>query len=122
MISTDPEQRRLDAGWINRLIRKHPIRLPAIFLIIGAVIPVAAFLTGNSRLAYLAVPLLLFSVPMLIVGLVKKASKVAKGPIRCPTCDAVETVSPGFKRFQPRWVDYVVITCKKCGATWQEHF
>jgi len=109
-------------GWVNRLIRKHPIRLPAIIVAIGVAILGIAYFTGTWRLAMLAaLPLLVF-VPMLIVGLVRRASQAAKGPLHCPECDAVETASPGFGRVKPKWVDYEIITCRKCGASWQEYF
>ena len=120
-MSTDPEHTRIDAGWLNRLLTKHPIRIPLIGITIALLVLAVCYFTGMWRFAIIAGLLLLVCVPLLVLGLVKKAFQSRKEPVRCPRCRTVETDSIRFSSWSPRGVSYDIITCPRCGLEWQEH-
>ena len=119
--STDPEHHRMDTGWLNRILTKYPVRIPIIGIIVALLILTVCYFTGMWRLAIIAGLLMLICVPLLIVGLLRKAFQSPREPVRCPRCGTVETDSLRFNRWSPRGVSYEIITCRKCGLEWQEH-
>jgi len=74
--SGDPEHRRVDAGWLERLIVRHPIRTPIIAFIITAVFFAVTYFTGMFLLMRFGVFLLIISLGLLIYGLIRKAMDI----------------------------------------------
>jgi len=66
----------LDAGWLERLIVRHPIRTPIISFIITAVFFAVTYFTGMFLLMRFGVFLLIISVCLLIYGLIRKTMDI----------------------------------------------
>lgn len=110
---------RLDAGFLEGIIKRHTIgaALVGIALSVGFFL-LAYYLPALRRLVVVTVLLLVISLPLLVLGLVKKAVQTAQGPLRCPRCGASEREEPGFERVHPKSVSYDVVRCKSCEAEW----
>ena len=116
----DEEGVRLEAGFLEDIVKRHTIRAALVGIALSVGFLLLAYLTGQLRLIIMTVLLLAISLPLLVLGLVKKAVQAAQGPLRCPRCGASEREHPGFERVHPSLVSYDLVRCKSCGVEWVE--
>ena len=60
-------------GWLNRWLLKHPIRGPVICFIIGGIVLGLSFIPDMEGLAFLAIPLFLMGLFLLVYALILRA-------------------------------------------------
>ena len=111
---------RLEAGFLEDIVKRHTIRAALVGIALSVGFLLLVYLTGQQRLMIITVLLLAISLPLLVLGLVKKAVQAAQGPLRCPRCGASEREQPGFERVHPKSVSYDTVRCKSCGVEWVE--
>jgi len=105
--SGDSEYSRVDVGWLERLIVRHPIRTPVIALGIAAVLFVAAYFTGMALLSRFGIFLLIISFLLLLYGLIRKAIDISvrrRKPARTQLPDEpIEANQPKREEIVTRW-------------------
>jgi len=111
---------RFDTEFLEQLLGRHPVLVPVLGIIVGGAIILAAFLLNMWRIAAGGALFLIVCIPLLVIGLVRKARRARQGVRRCPRCGAAASDTPGFGRYKPDWVNYEIVTCKQCGAEWTE--
>ena len=114
------DETRLDAGWLEDIVRRHTIRVALIGIGLSVAFFLLAYFTRQRRLMIIPVSLLAICLPLLALGLVKQAVRAGRGPLHCPRCGASEREVPGFERTHPQSVSYDVVRCKSCGMEWTD--
>ena len=114
------DETRLDAGFLEDIVRKHTIRAALIGIALAGVFLLLAYFTRQPRLIVITMLLLAICLPLLALGLVKMAVRAARGPLHCPHCGGSEREYPGFERVRPQSVSYDLIRCRTCGFEWTD--